>query len=205
MALVPLTHPLCCKAKAILKPAPCCSWIEPFCPRPKAMPWGCPCHGQGPKPPNPPALPSWPPGPEGCGTAKYSAGRELCTSSSTAWVQPSTGGYRLVQPRAAGYSHAQLGTALCRRVQAGTDLQIKKHPHPPSLPSFIAASGSGVLKCSIFWHTVICVDFGTITTAGGAGPGCGRGGRPGWLAQAHYYRCLLFGARGPPVPPPSAV
>ena len=48
--------------------------------------------------------------------------------------------------------------------------------------------------------TVISDESGTITTLGGAGPGRGRGGWPGWFAQAHCYRGQLLGARGRPVP-----
>ena len=60
--------------------------------------------------------------------------------------------------------------------------------------------------CSVILknHTVICVESGTITTLGGAGPVHGVGGWPGWLAQAHCYWGQLWGARGRPAPPSSA-
>ena len=35
-------------------------------------------------------------------------------------------------------------------------------------------------------NTVILRESGTIATPSGAGPGCGQGGWPGWLAQAHW-------------------
>ena len=53
--------------------------------------------------------------------------------------------------------------------------------------------------------TVNSVDSGSITTLGGAGSGRGRGGWPGWLAQAHCYPGQLLGARGLLISPPSAV
>ena len=52
----------------------------------------------------------------------------------------------------------------------------------------------------MFRITVSAADSGTITTLGGAGPVRGRGGWPGWFAQAHCYRGQLLGARGRPVP-----